>query len=70
MFEIFKVVILIYLNKIESQPVIEIDNILKETNLQQHDSDVIIQKCSAKTGHGIWEGIEKLNGLMDSKFKE
>nr|CAI44579.1 arl_A06 [Paramecium tetraurelia] len=62
-----KIVLLIYLNKIDlprSAPM-ELSK-----DIQQQESDVIMQRCSAKTGEGIWEGIDKMNKLLDHKFQQ
>ncbi|CAK94679.1 unnamed protein product (macronuclear) [Paramecium tetraurelia] len=63
----YKIVMLIYLNKIDlprSSPV----ELCKD--IQQQESDIVMQRCSAKTGEGIWEGIDKMNKLLDHKFQQ
>ncbi|CAD8107927.1 unnamed protein product [Paramecium sonneborni] len=62
-----KIVLLIYLNKIDlprSTPV----ELCKD--IQQQEQEVVMQRCSAKTGEGIWEGIDKMNKLLDHKFQQ
>ncbi|CAD8184565.1 unnamed protein product [Paramecium octaurelia] len=60
-----KIALLIYLNKsdLPNSQTIELGDIPSQK------FDVIIQKCSAKSGEGIWEGIDKMNGLLDHKFQ-
>ncbi|CAD8107453.1 unnamed protein product [Paramecium sonneborni] len=62
-----KIVLLIYQNKIDlprSTPL----ELCKD--IQQQESEIVMQRCSAKTGEGIWEGIDKMNKLLDHKFQQ
>ncbi|CAD8214099.1 unnamed protein product [Paramecium pentaurelia] len=61
-----KIVLLIYLNKsdLPNSQFMELG-----VDIQQSNSDVIMQRCSAKSGEGIWEGIDKMNRLLDHKFQ-
>nr|CAI39316.1 arl_C13 [Paramecium tetraurelia] len=63
--QLIQIVLLMYLNKSDLQN----SQTMEFGDIPYSKSDVIIQKCSAKSGEGIWEGIDKMNGLLDQKFQ-
>ena len=60
---------LVFLNKQDASAMqwITEDDILKDATIEPLlvGRQVFIQKCSAKTGEGVWEGIDKLVEAMD-----
>ncbi len=52
------IAILFYLNKCETPENSDCQQLIEELGIYRFiDQDVIIQKCSAKTGEGIFEGL-------------
>ena len=54
-------VILALFNKNDLKTCMDFQTLVNETGVNDViDSDVIVQKCSAKTGEGLWDGFDKL----------
>lgn len=63
--------VLIFYNKHDLKGSIDLGELIDATGVKEiMDLDVIVQKCSAKTGEGLNEGLEKLTGmlLLDEKM--
>ncbi len=44
----------------------ELSGRLEVEQLRQQGRQILIQECSAKTGTGIWDGIDRLIAMFDS----
>jgi len=67
-FKDLKTIFLIYLNKADSEKVIDENEIFEKTRLHEIlNFDVIVQKCSAQSGYGILEGMHKLSMLLSKE---
>jgi len=55
-------VILLYLNKQDCKEKLEITQLIKEVGVPEvdHPVDIIVQKCSALTGEGLLDGLDKM----------
>lgn len=61
-----KVIFLIFFNKIDKkESPSDLSDLIESTGVKEIlENDVIIQKCSALTGEGLYEGLEKLVNLI------
>jgi ADP-ribosylation factor protein 1 len=55
-------VMLLYLNKQDSKEKMEFTQLIKEIGIHEvdHPVDIIVQKCTALTGEGLLEGLDKM----------
>lgn len=58
-------VVLVLFNKQDLQECIDFKDLVEEIGIDSiNDNDIIIQKCSAKTGVGLLDGMEKLTSYF------
>jgi small GTP-binding protein len=61
-----KTVILVLFNKFDLSEVPDISDLVDYTAVNEiFDSNIIVQKCSAKTGNGVFEGFDKLISYLN-----
>jgi small GTP-binding protein len=62
-------VMLLFLNKQDLKNKMEAPDIMHQLDIGkiEHIVDIIVQRCSAVTGEGIEEGLQKLAGYFDRK---
>lgn len=59
--------LLVFFNKQDLKESIDLTELIDFTGVKEVlEMDIIVQKCSALTGEGLQEGIEKLIGFMDN----
>lgn len=56
---------LVFYNKQDMDKLVDFTELIDSTGVKEIlDLDVIVQKCSAKTGEGLYEGLEKLSSFL------
>ena len=56
---------LIFYNKQDLEKVVDFSELIDSTGIKEIlELDVIVQKCSAKTGDGVYEGLDKLSSFL------
>lgn len=61
------VCLLVFFNKQDSNEILDFADLIEFTGVKEVlEMDIIVQKCSALTGEGIIEGMEKLTGFIDN----